>query len=256
MTHYTIPPPQTQPRITLHFGDTLTVNSGGRSHDITIDDGGKEIVNAGGSSLLTTINDGGEEEVTNGSIVDTTINGGQLSVFHTTATNTTLNAFGSFESGRDGSTFTNTVIENGGLLLDPTSTAVNVTFRPTAFPFVDARLGLGNPQHFSGVITGLAVKDSLQFGDGINPIDVTDFHLTNSNTKLTIDYNNGLHMTYSLANMQPDTTFKLEHNEKADVSILKVVPATQSVAASDFVGIIDNAVNDIVGIITHHGLAV
>ena len=246
MTAITIPPPQTKP-LTLGDGDTLTVTSGGQSHDVTINDGGVETVNTGGSSLRTTINEGGMEFVNNGSIVDTTINGGGLRISHSMATNTTLNAYGSQEEGHDGSTFTNTIIENGSLLLDATSSAVNVTFRPTHFPFHKAGLALGNPQNFSGVISGLAVGDILQFGDatGNPPIHVTGFHVANN--ILTIDYNPKLHASYHLANMQANTTFKLVDGH--DTSTLEVVRGIGAVVG---LPLDVSKASDIVGIAAHH----
>jgi autotransporter passenger strand-loop-strand repeat protein len=81
MTAVTIPPNNKDP-ITLKSGDTLTVNTGGTSTDVTVNDGATETVNNGGTSLRTTVNDGGQENVRSGTADRTTINGGDLAIFH------------------------------------------------------------------------------------------------------------------------------------------------------------------------------
>src|SRR4051794_28110968 len=159
MTAYKIPPNNVLP-IVLNSGDTLTVSSGGKSTDVTVQDGATETVNAGGSSLRTTINEGGLEEVHNGAVKFTTINGGTLDIFHSTADNTRLNFSAANPDSNlfahDGSTVTNTIIEGGlpglhqiGFLVDATSTAVNVTFVHHGDKFDHgAGLGLDNPLNF------------------------------------------------------------------------------------------------------------
>ena len=78
MTNYVLPPDNTKP-IVLQSGDTLTVETGAVSHNITVLNGGKETVLSGGKAVLTTINDGGVANFA-GHAELTTINGGVLNV--------------------------------------------------------------------------------------------------------------------------------------------------------------------------------
>lgn len=228
MTDYTIPPNNTKP-IDLKSGDTLTVNSGGISTDVTVQDGATENVNAGGKSFRTTINEGGIEDVHHGTTDFTTINGGREILDHSTATNTRINfSFAHPDSEIDafhGSLVTNTIIEGGsvpghqiGLLVDATSTAENVTFVNPGGKFnLGAGLGLDNPLNFKGFIKGLSVGDFIAFGglgakDSLS-IDVTGFNLTNNKHDLTITYNNNHHVTYHLIDMQANTTFEIQHTK-------------------------------------------
>jgi len=208
MTDYKIPPDNTSP-IVLHAGDRLDVDNHGTSHNVTVLDEAVEIVGKGGTSDLTTINEGGREEVY-GAANLTTINNGRLDLFGATADHTKLNGYNSQFVLNEGSTATNTVIQNGSLFDDATSTIVNVTFQKSADKFVQDGVGVDNPQNLKGTISGLSVGDFLQFG-GFHKespnIDVTSFELKNN--ALTITYNNGQHATYQLSNMQAGTTFEL-----------------------------------------------
>ena len=210
MTDYNIPPDNTSP-IVLHAGDRLDVNDHGTSHNITILDGAAEVVGKGGTSDVTTINEGGSEQVY-GAANLTTINNGQLVLFdHATANQTKLNGYFSHFYVFNGSTATNTVIQNGSLIADATSTIDNVTFQKSADKFVLDGVGVENPQNLKGTISGLSVGDFLQFGGfqkGSPNIDVTSFEVKNN--ALTITYNNGQHATYQLSNMQAGTTFELQ----------------------------------------------
>ncbi len=78
MTNYVLPPDNTSP-IVLHSGDTLTVKTGGVSHNVTVLNGGIDTVLTGGRADLTTINDGGIANFA-GHADLTTINGGVLNV--------------------------------------------------------------------------------------------------------------------------------------------------------------------------------
>jgi autotransporter passenger strand-loop-strand repeat protein len=229
MTSYTIPPNQTKIPLVLDAGDTLTVNSGGRSTDVTVSDGATEQVNAGGSSFRTTVNDGGLEDVNGGTldvkktVIDfTTINGGAVNLFHAEADHTRINFLVSSPFSqmnvRDHSVAKDTIIEGGGILtgergivVDATSIADNVTFEKPGGK--GAGVALDNPLSLQGVIKGLAVNDFLQFG-GTAPgsnVDVTSFDLTNNRHTLTITYGNNQHATYNLTDLQTNTTFQLTH---------------------------------------------
>jgi hypothetical protein len=196
----------------LHAGDRLDVNDHGTSHNITVLDEAVEVVGKGGTSVLTTINEGGQEQVFGGAANLTTINGGDLVLYdHATADHTKLNAINSDLQLHEGSVAKNTVIQNGGLYADATSTIENVTFEKGTGKFVTEGVGVENPQNLKGTISGLAVGDVLQFGGlqkGSPNIDVTSFEVKNNT--LTITYNNGQHASYQLKDMQPGTTFTLE----------------------------------------------
>jgi autotransporter passenger strand-loop-strand repeat protein len=228
MTDYTIPPNNKEP-IDLKSGDILTVNSGGKSTDVTIQDGATEDVNAGGTSFRTTINEGGIENVNHGTTDFTTINGGLETLDHSTATNTRLNfSLANPDSqiyALDGSVVKNTIIEGGsipghqiGLLVAETSTADNVTFINPGGKFnLGAGFGLDNPLNFKGFIKGLSVGDFIALG-GLNSkdslsIDVTGFKLTNNQHDVTITYNNNQQVTYHLQDMQANTTFEIQHGK-------------------------------------------
>src|SRR5579871_4762878 len=244
MTAYTIPPAQTKTPLILNAGDTLTVDLHGRSTDVTVNDEARESVNVGGSSFRTTVNEGGKEFVNGGTaavdktVVDfTTINGGNVILDHATADNTRINFLPSAPFSQmdlhDHSVAKNTIIEGGGFLtgarglaVDATSIVDNVTFeRPGG---KGAGVALADPQSLKGVIKGLAVNDYLQFG-GLGAgesVDVTGFTLTNNRHDLTITYGNNQHVTYHLADLQANTTFKLTHGTGADgsqESVLTVV---------------------------------
>ena len=135
MAEYNIPPDNTSP-ITLHPGDRLDVDNHGTSHNVTILDDAGEIVGKGGTSDVTTINEGGREQVY-GTANLTTINNGQLDLLDgATANQTKLNGYFSHFYLFKGSTATNTVIQNGSLIADATSTIDNVTFQKSADKFV------------------------------------------------------------------------------------------------------------------------
>jgi hypothetical protein len=148
----------------------------------------------------------------------TTINGGGVLLFHSTADHTRINFLISSPFSqmdvRDHSVAKNTIIEGGGLLgaahalnVDATSIAENVEFvKPGG---KGAGLALENPLNFRGFIKGLAVGDFLQLGGTSTNIDVTSFELSKNQHELTITYNNNQHATYHLTDMQANTTFKL-----------------------------------------------
>ncbi|EJP7814197.1 AIDA repeat-containing protein, partial [Escherichia coli] len=92
---------------------TQTVWKGGKTEDITIEQGGVQYVNGGGSATGTTINDGGEQ-VVYGTAKDTTINGGiQYVNGGGSATGTTINDGGE-QTVYFGGSATNTTIYQGG----------------------------------------------------------------------------------------------------------------------------------------------
>jgi autotransporter passenger strand-loop-strand repeat protein len=241
MTAFTIPPKQTVKPLILNSGDTLTVNAGGRSEDVTVNADATETVN-NGSSFRTTVNDGGKEFVNGGKIDFTTLNGGGVILDHATADHTRINfsvlsPFSQMDVSNH-SVAKNTIIEGGGiltadhgLLVDATSTAENVTFEKPSGK--GATLALGNPQSFTGFIKGLSVGDVLQFGDAsISSITVSSFQLTNNQHDLTITYNDashtGLHATYHLTDLQPGTTFQLTQGmigglHLSDLTVVKTV---------------------------------
>lgn len=208
MTQYTIPPNNTNPLV-LNKGDVVNVLDHGKSQHVTVNEGASEYVVKGGTSVLTTINDG--REVVRGGAADlTTINGGFLVLDHATADHTKLNGYGNQLDLHDGSVADNTVIANGSILANSTSTIDNVTFVNAVGPFVGKGIGLEDPHNFKGTITGLAVGDVLQFGglaQNSPSMDVTSFDLKNN--ILTITYNNDQHASYQLKDMQSGTTFKL-----------------------------------------------
>lgn len=218
MTDFTIPPPQKHRPLILNSGDTLTVNNGGKSEDVTVNAEATEQVNTGGSSFRTTVNDGGREVVNHGTIDFTTINGGGVILNGSTADHTRINfsvstPFSQMDV-KDHSVATNTIIEGGGFLnaqhgltVDATSTLVNVAFVGPSGK--GAGIGLDNPLSLQGTIKGFSVGDFLQFGGlGTSSIDVTSFEVTKKN-ELIITYNNDLQAIYHLQAMQPHTTFQL-----------------------------------------------
>jgi autotransporter passenger strand-loop-strand repeat protein len=233
MTAITIPPDNTKP-ITLQSGDILTVKQGGTSKNVTINDGAEEDIATGGKAINTTVNDGGRLEAS-GTIDQTTINGGGVILTHATADHTTINFSNLFPfsqlDARDHSVVKNIVITGGTLLgttrgvtIDATSTVENVTFRDSSGKG-HAGLALDNPQNVTGFVKGLSVGDFIQFGAvPSSNIDVTAFEVTKQND-LIITYNNGLHATYHLRDMQPHTTFQLTQGEEGGVhfSTLTVV---------------------------------
>jgi hypothetical protein len=235
MTDYNIPPDNKEPMV-LHAGDTLRVEDHGTSHDITLLDGATEGVFKGGASVRTTVNEGGTEDVEGGTANFTTINGGQLGVFqHGTADHTRLNSIGSDLQLHDGSIAKDTIIQNGIIFADATSTVENVTFERATGKFATEGVEVENPQNLKGTLSGLAVGDFLRFGalkEGPS-IDVTSFEVKND--ALTITYNNGQHATYQLSNMQAGDTFKLTHEKGiggGTYSVLTVIkaPAHEDVA--------------------------
>ena len=63
--------------------------------------------------------------------------------------------------------------------VDASSTIDNVTFEKTNAKFVDAGIGVENPQSLKGTIAGLSIGDTIQFGgleDGHN-VDITSLKL-------------------------------------------------------------------------------
>jgi autotransporter passenger strand-loop-strand repeat protein len=204
----------------LNAKDTLTVNANGRSEDITINADATETVNQGGTAFRTTVDDDGLLVAEGGTINNTTINGGQVGLHHATATGVRIN-FSNFSQfsvlfAIDHSTVKDTIIQGGtavlyahGMAVDATSTAVNVTFEKSTTGKVGAELALENPQNFKGFIKGLSAGDVIAFGktfDGAKlNINVTDFHLTNQNHTLTIDYNTNQHATFQLQSTLPNT---------------------------------------------------
>jgi autotransporter passenger strand-loop-strand repeat protein len=254
----------------LQSGDTLTVNQGGTSKSITINDEATETVNTGGRAVNTTVNDGGTLNVQGGAIDQTTINGGTVFLQHGTADHTTLNfsfAFPTSElDAHNGSVVKNIVITGGsllsaqhGLLLDATSTVENITFRePNGKSTGGAGLGLENPQNVTGNIQGLGVGDFIQFGglQSTSPtITVTGFEVTTKND-LIITYNDathtGLHATYHLQAMQPHTTFQLTQGELpgghhfSDLTVIaeKTVGQHKAALESDSVHVAGTLVTD------------
>ena len=127
-----------------------------RPTTLTILDGAEEVVGKGGTSDVTTINEGGSEQVY-GAANLTTINNGQLVLFdHATANQTKLNGYFSHFYVFKGSTATNTVIQNGSLIADATSTIDNVTFQKSADKFVLDGAGV-KISELKGTISGLSL---------------------------------------------------------------------------------------------------
>jgi autotransporter passenger strand-loop-strand repeat protein len=223
MTSYTLPPDNKQP-IVLQAGDTLTVLKGGKSHNITVNDGAIETVNQGGVSDHTTLNgnsvDAGTENVHDGTADFTTLNGGFLNLDHGIANHTRLNDIGSQLDVRGASVINDTTIQNGLVHLDVTSIADGVKFVfQQNQKFTDARLQLDNPLSVKGDISGFHVGDKIEFAAGIQ---VTGFSATKDT--VTINFNEaGISqhiVTYHFKDVQPHTEFKLVDNNTIVLGIV------------------------------------
>jgi hypothetical protein len=129
-----------------------------------------------------------------------------------------------------------TILQNGALHVDLDATAKDVNFvRGNGQKLTDAMLVIDdNPLAFKGTISGLEVGDKILF-QTVNDLKfiVTDATVTKDN-HLIITYNNsqgtGLHTSYDLKAMQPQTELHLTHPNAA-TSELDVVK-TVGVAAS------------------------
>jgi hypothetical protein len=252
MTAYVLPQDKGAVPHNLLAGDTLTVDDGGRSENVTVHFGAIETVNPGGTSDYTTI-DYGSEFVHGGKIDHTIVDQGTLAIGITlgdgggaTADHTTIHGPVVINGPQpqvtqvnvlNRSVADNTTIENGYLTADASSTIVNVTFSNEKITnFVHQAVAVDNPLNLKGDIKGLHAGDFLQFGGlerGAN-INVTSFTLSKDQHDLKIYDGKTLLGEYHLTEMQGHTTFDIIHetsNFGVQFSKLIVVPAHTSLGA-------------------------
>jgi hypothetical protein len=121
------------------------------------------------------------------------------------ATNTLLSSVGSEFDAFNGSDVQSTIIQNGSLLVDATSTVETVTFR-TPDAEGTAILGLENPTSLKTAITSMQIGDVIKLGGlGTEPspgVVVTKVTKPRPTDPLTITYDYGqqvgLQVSYSL----------------------------------------------------------